>query len=281
MTEYWTASFLEERCAFYRNAFLQDGTATERELLDYWPGGPENPEEGRDGWTVAYGRCLWLLGRQIGREEASRPDTSTAEAALLAALRGDPHEVELVAKEADGAPRYLQVHPKSERALAQCAERDYKLAMLGEAFRLVESLPPAEGSDLHARLLSEIAYQHRVLVWIVCWPGPTSPVGDDLVRPDPPDWTAELDPLDIYHVCSAHQRVNGRRLGLLSALVAQHPNTGARPSWATIAAGAATQLGISSRSLLRDWSLEGWLAQLHLDASAKREAAEAAKRKVG
>jgi hypothetical protein len=50
---------------------------------------------------------------------------------------------------------------------------------------------------------------------------------------------------------------------------------GRRVSWATLASSAAGKLGVSAQTLLRDWSLEGWIAQLQLAADAERDAHEA------
>lgn len=266
----WDEAGLRQRCTDLRATLAQAGLATPDELDAYWPGGRENREESPGDWIYCYASFVRIAGRE--ETPAERVRREDAEAAVLAALRDDPEPVELIAPGPDGGPAFRSVYPKSFDTLCHVSARDRELLRLAAAAQVLTESSLPELVERGRAVYEEISYQTRVLVWIVTHPGPGLPWADDVVRPEPPDWTLVLDPADIIRLVRAHQRVNGTRIGLISDLMAKGQGRGKGPGWATLGAMGASDLGVSSRVLLRDWSLAGWLAQLLLTAEAKAEA---------
>ncbi len=282
MTELGEVATLRERCEYYRGVFAGDGTATDADLLPYWPGGQENesPADGLSGWIVAYGRCLWCLGRAVGHEAERNSEAGQAkvDAVLTAALRGAPETVELTLLDQDDRPQLVQVYPKSFEALAFCDALDGSLGNLTAALAFAETLPPEESIPLRDRVLEAIALLQRQLCWAFTHPGPRLPFDSFGAPPEPPDWTRDLGPIDHLRILKGAKVVNRYRLAVLSQQLGRGDATGVpRPSWATLAATGAGELHVGTQTLLRDWSLESWIAQLQLAAEARRVAFEAAK----
>lgn len=271
----WDEPGLRQRCADLRDTLAEAGLASANELTDYWPGGKENAEPGIGAWIYCYASYV----RMAGQPEAAdvRERRVSAEAEVLAALRGAGVAVELVTLDTDGAPLARTVYPKSFDTLCHVQARDRELLALAMGMHALRDLGGEAIATWGRALYEEIAYQHRVLVWIVTTEGPGLPFPAEEPRPEPPGWTLLLDPWDITSILKAHQTVNGRRIAVIGDLMAA-PSKGGRKGktagWATLGAMAASELGVSSQSLLRDWSLAGWLAQLLLTAEVKRDAAE-------
>lgn len=275
--EDWSAEGLEKQCTELRE-ILGDGVATQQELTDYWPGGSENPVTDPLGKWIY---CFQQYGRMAGRLDDEKTDKqlAKAEADVLEALRGSPAEVELVAKHRDGSPRFLQVHPKSFETLLHIEARDRELGRLAEALEAMESLPAQAQVEWGRKLMAEIAYQQQVLCWIVTTPGPGLPFDEGKTRPTVPKLYRLLETQDIVSILKGHRRVGALRLARVADLLGAGRAKGKRQSWAVLASTASSELGVSSKSLLRDWTLESWLAQLSLTADAKAQAIESSKRK--
>lgn len=266
----WNEAGLRQRCADLRATLAETGLATPAELEEYWPGGRENREVAPGDWIYCYASYV----RMGGREEtpAERVRREDAEAAVLAALRDEPEPVELIAAAPDGGPAFRSVYPKSFDTLCHLTARDRELLKLAAAAHVLTERPLPELAECGRAVYDEISYQTRVLVWIVTSEGPGLPWPVEEPRPEPPAWTLALDAADILRIIRAHQRVNGTRISLIGELLARGQGRGKGPTWTTLGAMGASELGVSSRALLRDWSLAGWLAQLLLTADAKAEA---------
>ena len=275
----WTAEDLEQRCTDLREV-LGDGVATHEELADYWPGGSENPESDPLGRWIY---CFQQYGRMLGRLDDQKSDAqrARAEADVLAALRRKPVVVELVAPNRDGSPRTLLVHPKSFETLAHIEARDRELARLAEALERLQELPAQAQVAWGRKLLAEISYQQQVLCWIVTTPGPGLPFDEGKARPAVPKLYRALEAQDIVGILKGHRAVGALRLARVADLLGSGRAKGKRQSWAVLAASASSELGVSSGTLLRDWTLESWLAQLALTADAKAQAIDQSKRKRG
>lgn len=272
----WDAEGLQAQCTALRE-ILGDGVATPQELADYWPGGAENPEPDPLGrWIV----CLAQYTRFAGRLDPVKTDAdiAKAEADVLAALRHAPVPVELVAR-VRGRPVRLEVHPKSFEALLHIESRDRELTRLAEAFERLQALPAEAQAVWGRKLAAEIAYQNQVLCWIVTHPGPGLPFPEGRDAPAVPKRFRDLEAQDVVSILRAHRRVAIVRLARVADLIGGGKATGKRQSWASLGATAASELGVASATLLRDWTLESWIAQLSLTADAKAQAAEAVKKK--
>lgn len=274
MNQQFTAQFLEERCTELRALFLEDGTATAQDLDPYWPGGDENRLDGQDAWIMAYGRCLWVLGRQIGKEQAERSSSrmTPKQADVLRALRADPERVELLA---DGETRReMTVYPKSALALEHISAANLLLAFLTDAEEDLTAQLDAETVSLLIDVRAKRGYLERLACWIATHPGPGLPYPEHEREPALPDAINALTPFDYYLLAAAFQRVNGERLQGLEAT----GQKGKRADWGGFFVGAASELGVAARTLLRDMSLVEVVAtvsekgRLHAEAREQAEA---------
>lgn len=274
----WDEEGLQQRCTDLRETLLQSNMSTLAEVEMYWPGGAQNREEPPGDWIYCYAQLCGMLRRE--ETPAQMQERQQAEAAVLAALREEPECVELIARDAEGGPVHLHVYPKSFDTLCHVMARDLELLKLAAVLSLLHEAGVGLVTERGRAIYEEISYQNRVLTWIVTSEGVNLPYPADNPRPDIPDWTQALDAADVVRVLRAHQRVNGQRIALIGDLLGASSKGGKKsrgPGWATLAALAATELGTSSRSLLRDWSLAGWLAQMLLAQDAKAEALAEAK----
>lgn len=269
---YFTAAYLEERCAEYRALFLEDGIATAADLDPYWPGGEENTLTGQDGWIVAYARCLWCLGRQVGKEEAERTSVRMThnQAEVLRALRADPEVVELLAD--SGTARTLTVYPKSALALEHLGAANLVIAFLGDHEQALEAAADADALQLIIDVRHKRGYLERLACWIATHEGPGLPYADHEREPALPQAILDLTPLDFYLIAAACQRVNGERLAALQA----SGEKGKRADWGGFFVGAASELGVAARTLLRDVSLVEVVATMAEKARVHAEARERA-----
>lgn len=273
----WDEAGLRQRCTDLRETLTRAGLASDEEIELYLPGGRENREPPPGDWIYCYANLVGMLRREeTPAERVSRED---AEAAVLAALRDQPEPVELLATAEDGRPRVVHVYPKSFDALCHIIARDRELLKLAAAAHALTESGLPENVEWGRRVMDEISYQERVMAWILTTPGAGLPFSPE-TSPAPPDDTKALEPADLLAIMRAHQRVNGARIGQVGDLLSRgRPGRRGRgPTWATLAATAASELGVSTRVLLRDWALAAWLAQLTLTADAKAEALEQARK---
>jgi hypothetical protein len=269
----WVTADVEARCIDLKATLVAESIASDAEVAAYWPGGSENTESDPHGrWVYCYANYIGFLHRLA--PELNERAQAAGDAALLEALRGAPVTVELVGQHPDGSPKTVQVYPKSYEALEFLDALDAAIGRLAAAEDLVTSLHPGEALPLLDRLAEARSLLHRQCVWVVTAEGPRLPFAAFGAPPDPPDSTRDLDVVDIVRILQAFKTLHRDRLAALSALMGRGKG-GRRVSWATLASSAAGKLGVSAQTLLRDWSLEGWIAQLQLAADAERDAHEA------
>lgn len=269
---YFTAAYLEEKCAEFRALFLEDGTATAADLDPYWPGGDENALTGQDGWIVAYARCLWCLGRQIGKEEAERTSVRMThrQAEVLRALRADPESVDLLAD--GGQARSVTVYPKSALALEHIGAANLLMAFLADSEEAIKATLDAESVQLLNEVRLKRSYLERLVCWIATHEGPGLPYPESEREPALPAHINALTPFDFYLIAAAFQRVNSERLHALSA----SGEKATRPDWGGFFVGAATEIGVAARTLLREMSLVEVVATVAEKARVHQEAREKA-----
>lgn len=269
---YFTADVLEARCSELRALFLEDGTATAEDLDPYWPGGAENALTGQDGWIIAYSRCFWCLGRQIGKEEAERSSVRMThrQAEVLRALRADAEVVDLLAD--NGVTRSVEVHPKSALALEHIGAANLLMAYLADNEEALEAQADVEALQLLIEVRRTRGYLERLVCWIATTEGPGLPFPDNEREPALPDAIRDLTPVDFYLIAAAFQRVNGERLQALQST----GEKATRPDWGGFFVGAAGDLGVATRKLLRDYSLVEVVATIAEKARVQQEARDRA-----
>lgn len=280
----WNDEGLRMRCERMRAALLARGHADQAEVDSYLPGGAANDEtDPLGGWIYCYGQLSRLLDRL--NPDPGPVRAAEAEAAISAALREEPVVVQLPAPLTNGRS-HLAVHPKSLHALLHMAARDQILGRLGIALEYLREQPDGDAATLVRPIMSELSYQQRCQVWAACHPGPGLPFEDDSMYPEPPRWTLEVEVLSVLQVMRAHNVVNGHRLALLRNMLHRRSSGGdaAHLSWATLAVLGARELGVpgGARAVLREHSLERFLAELAVRAESNAEAraeAEASARK--
>lgn len=275
----FTIAFLKERCAEYRTVFLGDGTASAEEMDPYWPGGDENPHAGLDGWVLTYGRCLWLLGRAIGKEraiaDASRLGTNDAQ--KLQALHSEPESVELLGRTPEGAPHRVIVYPKSGLALEHIGAATLILAHLRDQLEVLEAHGGPDDLDAIVEAREHVGYFERLCCWIATHPGPGLPYPRGVKRPEIPETIEQFSPLDYFLVAQACQRVNVARLQALEA----SESSDKRPDWPAFYVGAAAQLNTSVQLLWEAEPLAAIAARASEHARIQEEAKERAKQTRG
>ena len=247
---------------------LKHGLVTEKEAKALRPGGASNAELGAQGWLRNY---VQLQRRHAALER--RSGTGEADDAVSSALRNTPGRVELLGvRQADGSPKYVYIYPKSFHALAYLAQRDALLQWLAERTITFHeaSTERIEALDHFTRSYSEMEYQQRICAWIVCTEGVGLPFDESEQRPEPPEWTKQLDPMDIYRIMREHWVVNALRVQAVETLlpkVATQVKSDA--SWSVFFSSAALELKMAPASLMRDWSLAAVLATVQVTVRSR------------
>jgi hypothetical protein len=268
---------LKEKCRALEDVVRGAGIASTDELDAHRPGGEENGDKGQWGW-IHWHAQLVRINAEAYRSTSFRG--ADPEQTILAALRREPLAVELVLKDAPGAPNPLYIHPKGIDALMWFHEKDQTLTALGALHNALERNPSPE--DVAGRLgdvMQEITYQHRLLTWCASHPEPWLPFDRfKTAAPNVPKWTEALDAYDLLRVVQRVRTVNGGRLEALKGMIT-FDSPGDRPmSWSVFGASIARDENTSTPKVLRNRSLEELVATVALDANQKREAAERARR---
>lgn len=272
----FTVAFLKERVAYYRDVFLGDGTATAEELDPYFPGGAENPHTGQDAYILAYGRCLWALGRVIGREQAHEESSRLPEHDLtkLKALHSEPESIELTPASADQAPRTVIVYPKSGLGLEHIGAAALIAAHLTDQIATLEEHGDARDLEVIVEARTQAGYFHRLACWIATHPGAGLPYPRGVKHPELPAEIDALNPIDYYLIAQACTRVNATRLRALDA----SQSSKERPDWPGFYVGAASELKTSVALLWETVPLAEIAATANERARIHEEARERAKR---
>lgn len=276
-----TVEGLQQRCETLRRVLSDSpGLCTPAELADYWPGGAENLNTELTGWIYCYANLLRFWGRDEGEQRRAKDDADRL--VLEQTLAGKPEAVDLDRVDDTGHRASVNVYPKSMYALQHAMDRDVVLRHLAEQYHLLDRLNTPTAGELQGRCLVEMGYQQRLLVWLVCSEAPGLPWPDENNRPDPPDWTGELSPLDVVKVVQAHRRVNGTNLQVAAAILglerADDGTTKEPMSWATLMASLPKYLGKTTRALMRDEPLVPLVTQVMVAQHEEASRARAAKR---
>lgn len=270
-SELATIRGLRSRCSFFRAELADRGLDAET-LRAHWPGGHDNPDHGFAGWIYCYGSYRTLLDGGSFTEEAPPPKSVAAERAALDIFRGAPIPAIMEVTDQHGVPRIRNVFPKSQHALLALELYDGDLGRLAAEYDALKHGAPSVFAAAAGAVLHGISHCQRIFAWIICHDGPGLPFSDDELNPMPPDWTAELSPVDHLTLVTAHRRL-GARLALALQLIEPAQEGKSRPgSWSTIMAVASTELGFGTRTLTRDHTLESVALQLAVSREAKAAA---------
>lgn len=271
---------LREECRNLEVAVLARKCATKEDLEPHRPGNMLNFDTGSRGWL----RFFAVLHRHHGRfdDQSGKDDmdgVSEQDRIVLAALQNAPITVRLYGPELPGSPvnREVRVYPKSFSALINLSDRDHALGWLADKReRLKESSDPKH-LDYVYQTGVELTYLKAIMIWAVTSPTVKLPWDDNEFRPTPPEWILGMDVIDVHRILRAHVEVNSLRLQAIEALISGLPNDAThksrlRPSWSVFFGNASKTLGVSSSTLMRDWSFAEVLAQLRLSSAAERDA---------
>lgn len=268
----WSVPRLRQRCTDLREALLAREAATLAELDAILPGGAENEERGKSGWTICYGQLIGFHYRENARTDGLGREDAWQRA--LSALAREPITIPLLSPPAD-APATLTVHHKGALALLECGRLDWLLGWFAATIKVLEERGRPRG---FREAVVGRSHTLGLLVWIITHPGPELPYPDYTDAPDPPRWMRHLQPEAMTLLVVAHQRMNGAALEALRLLTTEEG--GERLEWAGYFAQAAHHRGVDVYRLMRDQSLLGLLVQDGLAGEVERRAADAAKRRA-
>lgn len=244
----WTKRWCQEQCHDYRGRLLAFRTATPEEIADYWPGGAQNPFRGKGAWFWTHAQLIRMVGRRQHQDVVHRE----ALIALGKSARREPQRVQC----SDGVERF--VHCKSYPALAFLDALKIDLAVVNERRAMELKGAPQLSEALLAPLVTSLCY--RLFAWVVTHPDVGLPFSLSEEAPDPPTWTEQLTPEDLFLLATAHLDVNRRRLELCSAISPADGKPSILPIEGWVAA-YAHEKGRSTFEMLDRWSLGELYAQ--------------------
>lgn len=276
---------LEARCRELATVLEGAGQIAPEAVEALTPGGKDNPDTSWWGWVRFYGRLQ--VAAEGPRPDAPGTDPLLDDARTADLLRGAPRRVRLVTPAAksptkDEEPQWVKVYPKAFEALVECHARGIRLNWLAEKVRLLEAHPSAEQLELLERTLKELAYQQRVLAWIVTTPGPGLPFSLESDRaPRPPKAFATWDGWDHLAVLQAFQEINGLRQPALDRLLHGAPRgdggSGLVNTWSVFFGTYAQETGDDVGRIMRDRPLVPLLLQIRIAGASRAAAAADAK----
>lgn len=263
-------------CETLAGSLTHQRLATAADLAPHQPGGAENADEGFAGWLRYYAKL-----HRIHAIKAEAPAVSPVVVAdaiakdrlRLAALNEEPVTVATSAGD-------RQVYPKSKWALDEVAECERRIGFLSTHRDRVEgSAQTAEALDLLHRIDVEIGYQLALLAWIATTEGPGLPYDPfHVTQATPPGDLLELSPIDLLGIQRGFVEANlVRLLALREQTKAPKPDD-PPPMWSGFYAGRAHETGVPARTLYRDRSLAGLVAESAITAEAHEKAREEAER---
>lgn len=247
---------------------------TAEELADYWPGGSENRNLGRGGWTYCYASYVRILGR-LEKIDLGGMDEEVTRQATLDAFREKAVPVQLVGQNDHGEPATVAVYPKSFDTLSLIDELDALCRWLAERLIWLEKQWGAEAAQKVPDAMRELTELQLTMVWIATTPGSGAPFDPATGIPDLPADFRRYDALDVILILKAHHEVNRKRISIITGSLRAGGSSGPA-SWATLAVGAAKALRQPIEHLMRNRSLGAWLAQAAITWDAEREAHERA-----
>jgi hypothetical protein len=262
-----------------RTPLVADGkTVDAAYIARYWPGGELNDRKDLKGWARCYGVLVGLT--RLFDKTTNPAERAAKRAAVLDAIAEVPEVVELVRRDAEGAPLSLTVYQKSDVALRVIHGINLQLAEMVDAYALFTEHGTREHVDLLPRILAEQSYLQRVIVWVACTKGAGLPFEEGELRPALPPQFDTLHPLDFYSVAQAFQRVNVAGFAALESSTS--PRT--RPDWSVFWSGLEFELKTPATRLMRDRGLLSLVATASEQSRGREEAmakAERERKKVG
>jgi hypothetical protein len=269
-----TIASLRARCIRLRDGLRDGETATQEELDEIWPGGPDNPGHDLQAWIRCSEQLHAICGRIALKLERGTENEAERRAAQEAALLDTPETVTLAGLDEDGEPQHLIVYPKGGLALTEIQKRSITLAAMADDLALLEQHGTADDVEIIVRVHEEQFYLLRVIAWIATSRGAGIPYEEGDLRPTVPQLYSDLHPADLYLIAAAFQRVNVKRLLLLD----RTKRSDTRPTWPMLWASLASELNKTVPEIMRDYSLASLLSQASERARGQEQAREAAER---
>jgi hypothetical protein len=170
----------------------------------------------------------------------------------------------------EGGERIVHCYPKSRRALLHLHARDIRAGHWMAQYRKLQATRAAGDSRL-LKVMEEVDYQIRCLVWTVTTEGPWLPFDPRELVPEQPEWLSLLTPEDCVRILLAHHQVNHARLGALGLLLgsltpSEHPTDPTLMGWGAFVAQASDEAGLDYSVLDRDRSLGSVLGGVYVKA---------------
>lgn len=271
------AQKLATDCETLVSTLLHQRLASPEDLDPYRPGGADNSATGWQGWLRFYAK-LHRLHAIKAEAPATAPvlvaDAVAKDRLRLAALNEEP----VVVETASSGPR--RVSPKSKWALDEVAECERRIGFLSaHRDRLDDAEQTGESLDLMRRLDLELGYQLALIAWIATTDGPGMPYDPHgAILPVIPGEVLDLSPLDLLAIQRAFVEANLLRLMVLREQTKAPKPGDAPPMWSGFYAGRAHESGIAARTLYRDRSLAGLVAESAITAQEQEKARQDAER---
>lgn len=267
---------LEADCETLASTIVHQRFATADELAPHRPGGGENADDGPAGWLRYYAK-LHRIHAVRAEAPATSPvlvaDAMARDRLKLSALNEEPIAIATSVGE-------RRVFPKSKWALDAMAECERRIGYLSERRDAIEAEGPSGLTlDLVKRIDIEMGYQLALIVWVATTEGPGLPFEPfTAMTPAVPAEVMELSPLDCLAIQRAFVECNLLRLlALREQTKAPKPGESV-PMWSGFYAGRAHATGIPARTLYRDRSLPGLVAESAITGEEQEKARDEAER---
>lgn len=253
-------------------AALASGGVTEQALDTRRPGGSDYPDHSAGAWLAYHG---WLA-MQVGRPAKPRAGRALPQI-LHEALAETPAPVTL------RSGQRVHVYAKSLDTLMFLEALDADLqSVLDQLHELLAAESEAWDDPINrmlhetrARFLGTLNQRLalRLFVWTLTTEGAGLPFSEHEVDPAPPDWTAQLHVEDIEALFRAHVQVNRDDLEfLVAAFPSDREASRTRLPLSGFLGAMAHEWGLSSREVMRQFTVRGLFAQAITAAQTHREA---------
>jgi hypothetical protein len=271
MQETLTLGELRQTAELTERQLVSAGVITEEVVALRRPGAPAYPDEGVPSWLRYYNWLGIMTGRRTPDPDRSPAAADEAKRALSEASANVPREVRL------SSGQVVAVYPKSLFALEWLESLDH--AYLSTVKACAEASALAVPADRTVAMLGplELGLARRLWAWVLTHPEPGLPFADIGPKPEPPAWTAALQPEDVLALFEAHRHVHHTTLSIISTMFPREPDAASRLPLHGFLAAEARDRGARSGDLLRNWALGEIFATSVSAAELQREAMERAK----
>jgi hypothetical protein len=271
---------LKAKCEYIESEIRFKELATNEELDSYRPGGDENPDRDQGAWVFWYATLIRYVGRLELKESQRERATEGGERTILDALTDKPVTVELQPI-GDEPSRRVSVYPKSFEALAFVDSRERNIRWLSEQNQKLLPLPANLTVETITAVDRETIHQYGLIVHAVTHAGAGLPFPAEDPPAALPAWITDLSPINIIDIHNAHIECNVFRihaLYLLLEITTGETQPARRLSWATFFSARAEEIGIETRSLMRDRSLTSQIASALIAAEARKRLLDESKK---